>query len=206
MTLLRPIPARVCAAAAALLLGVAMLAAPAGAAPKKGKRGPLQVNETVNQLVPGASDTAAGVLRSTITVGKKFKGQTIGDVDATVQTTGAVPGAAEALTARLSAPNGATTTLFLMLGGQSIGPLTLDDESPVQICAATGPFFCTDPAASLVFPYIGTAAPFFSSLRILDRGPVRGTWTLTVLDDFAGGAKSVLNAWGLRITPRRPVR
>jgi hypothetical protein len=206
MTRSQPTVARICRVAGALVLCLGMLAAPAWAAPKKGKRGPVQGSQTAPLVVPDATDAGAGVVRSTISFGKKFKGQTIGDVDVTVQTTGAIPGAAEALTVRLTAPNGATTLLFNGLGGQSIGPLTLDDESPVKICGNTSPP-CPDPVVALVFPYIGTAAPSFSTMRILDRGPIRGTWTLSVLDVFPFGAPtSVLNGWSLRIAPYRPVK
>jgi subtilisin-like proprotein convertase family protein len=205
MTRSQPTVARICRVAGALVLCLGMLAAPAWAAPKKGKRGPVQGSQTAPLVVPDATDAGAGVVRSTITFGRKFRGQTIGDVDVTVQTTGAIFGAAEELTVRLTAPNGATTRLFNGLGGQSIGPLTLDDDSPVKICGSTSP--CTDPAASLVFPYIGTAAPSFSTMRILNRGPIQGTWTLSVLDVFQfGGATSVLNGWSLRIAPHRPVK
>ena len=190
-----------------VVFAVACIAPGSAAAAKgKGKGGnrsaPVTASTVVNQLVPNASTTDAGVVRSTITFGKKLRGRSIGDVDVTVQTTGVVPQAAEDVTVRLSAPNGATTTLFVELAGQSIGPLTLDDDTPVRPCASDSPP-CSDPDQALLFPYIGTAAPM-GSFQIMERGPIRGTWTLTILDVFGfGGRTSVFNSWGLRITPGR---
>jgi hypothetical protein len=201
----RPARHRAVAVAAFALLGVTLLAGVADAKRKGAKpRGPVETTKTVGQLVPDAGPTTAGVLRSTITIGgKRLKGKSIEDVDATVKTTGVGPGAAEDFGVRLTAPNGATTTLFNELPGQSVGPLTLDDESPVYMCLSDAPP-CGDPDRSLVFPFAGTASGE-GDLQIFDRGPIRGTWTLTAQDDFTSGM-TVLDFWSLRITPRRPAK
>jgi hypothetical protein len=41
---------------------------------------------------------------------------------------------------------------------------------------------------------------FFNGLKM------RGTWTLTVLDDNDDNVTSVLNAWGLKIKAAKPVK
>lgn len=195
---------RAAAAAACALLGMTLLAGVADAKRKGAKRGgPVEMTKTVAQLVPDASMTAAGVLRSSITIGKQLKGKSIGDVDATVKTTGVGPEAAQDLGVRLTAPNGATATLFNELPGQSVGPLTLDDESPVLICGTDSPP-CSDPDATLLFPFFGTASAE-GELQIFDRGPIRGNWTVTATDDFTSGT-TVLDFWSLRIAPRTPAK
>src|SRR5262249_31268701 len=112
-------------------------------------------------------------------------------------------------TARLTAPNGATAWLLnFNLAGQSVGPLTLDDDTPVFLGG-------TSPSPSpfvLTSPYAGTAQPACAfvnggcPLRVLNDGPATGAWTLRVYD---GGAPpplltSVLNNWRLTVVAGRP--
>src|SRR5689334_11467470 len=89
---------------------------------------------------------------STITVGKKFKGKTVADVNLTgLQTTGSGTGAADDLFFKLTAPNGRTVQLIGSffpgngIGDQNIGPLTIDDDSPVAICDSDT-LSCRDPS------------------------------------------------------------
>jgi subtilisin-like proprotein convertase family protein len=192
---------------AVALIG-AMALAPAADAKKKGKKiKKVNVTNTVTAPVPDRDpgpDTPFGVLTSTIDAGKEFKGLEIRDVNVTVQTTGVDEGASEDLTAKLTAPNGAHTTLFSFLFGAdtatstSIGPLTLDDEAPLDL--GRGP---ADNPTDLFTPWVGAAAPDGNPLNVMDNGPVTGTWTLTVLDTGAGNT-SVLNSWTLNVVTGRP--
>lgn len=88
-----------------LVAGVA-LGSPVAGAKKKVKRvGPAEATLSANQAIPDAVPFGGpGVLRSPITVGQRFKGRTIADVNVTVQTTGATAMAAEGLAIRLTSP------------------------------------------------------------------------------------------------------
>lgn len=139
---------------------------------------------------------------STIDVGRKFKGKKIRDVNVTLQTSGNGATAAIDLDAFLTAPNGATVNLFVGLSGQSVGPLTFDDESPFNI--GFGPP-CVDPTA-LCPPYIGTGEPL-GQLATMDGGQAKGTWTLQVLDDGTTATRaSILNLWQLNVTAGKPYK
>jgi hypothetical protein len=177
---------------------------------KKNKNpgGTVDLTMPVNAQVPDATATTNGVLISTINVpsAKPFIGTEVRDVNVTLQTTGSASGAATQVTARVTAPNGATSWLFSGLSGQSIGPLTLDDESPNYLGGATS----TSPN-SLASPYAGTAQPNCAFVRggcplsILDNGPATGVWTLRVYDIVAApAATSVLNSWRLTMVAGRP--
>ena len=102
----------------------------AAAKKKKKAGGTVDITKAVNQQVPDATATTNGVLVSTIDVGgKKFKGTKVRDVNVTLQATGSAGDAADDLTVRLTAPNGATTWLFgNELVGQSFGPFAMLDE------------------------------------------------------------------------------
>jgi hypothetical protein len=196
-----------CALVASLVLA---LGGPAAAKKKHHKGGPAVVTVPLNAAIPQATGTAPnirwGTLRSDIVIGKKFKGKKIGDVNVTVQTTGAGPDAAEDLRMRLTAPNGATTDIVQFLDGQSIGPLTLDDDTTVDTCAGPPPP-CDDPLRSLNPPYAGTSRPD-GDLSILDSGPIKGTWRLSAFDtdNFYANRISTLVSWTLTVTPERPVK
>ena len=99
---------------------------------KKKGGGTANITKQVNLPVPDATATTNGLLASTIQVrGKRFKGSVIRDVNVTLQTTGLSAQSAGQIDVRLTAPNGMTTWLLgNNLAEQSIGPLTLDDESP----------------------------------------------------------------------------
>jgi hypothetical protein len=209
-------------AALAAALVLCMTAPSADAAKKKRKRagGTLEVTKVVNAPIPDRGPTAAGgihgLLASTIDVGKEFKGRRIRDVNVTVQTLGATAympnssGPASHLQGILRAPDGAHTTLFNGLfppintvtftspPNPSIGPLTLDDESPLGL----GNFDPTNPTR-LYRPWAGTARPDGKALAVMDNGPARGTWTLQVLDD-QNGETSNLVQWTLRVATGRP--
>ena len=103
---------------------------------------------------------------------------------------------------RLTAPNGATVFPFSLMIGASIGPLTMDDETPVQTCADPNPP-CFDPDRTLGPPYAGTAST--GDLFRLDGGPMRGTWMLRVVDLFPMET-STLVFWRLNVMPERPAR
>jgi hypothetical protein len=200
-------------AAPAVLLALALLATSllgaAAAHSKKKHRGSRVVNITqpVNAAIPDRGSQVPGVdglLVSQIVVGKKFKGKSIGDVNVTVQTTGGGPDAASDVLPYMSSPNGNTIGLFSGLGGQSIGPLTLDDEAGRGICTFDPPPCRFDPFDTLLAPYAGTAEPS-TPLSRFDRGPVRGVWTLWAKDQGNGGL-STLVSWTLNVTPARPVK
>ena len=174
-----------------LMLAAVALLIPGPASAKEAK--PLSETQTVNQPVPDASAASIGVLESTINAGKKFKGLKIRDVNVTVQTTGSAAGAANNLVARSTAPNEATVTVFSNLGGQNVGPLTLDDESPLTLTGGTA-----SSARVLGQPYIGTAQPGSAigpaagrPLWLMDNGSgVKGTWTLSIADVTGVGVTS----------------
>jgi len=173
---------------------------------KKGKKkGPSRVDitRTVNQPIPDGSGTAYGVVTSTINVGKKFKGKRIRDVNVTIHTSGTPPStiAAGDITARLFPPNGARVTLVQSLSGISIGPLTLDDESPRELGGSSP---SPDPDL-LLAPYIGSAQPEGRPLSVMDDGPARGVWTLKVYDHAAADL-STFNSWRLTVQVGPPYK
>jgi len=202
----------------------------AAAKKKKNKNpgGTVDITMPVNAQVPDASGTFPnvknGVLTSTINVpsAKPFIGTVIRDVNVTVQTTGSTPGtgtppvggSASQLDFRVTAPNGTTSWLFgaeagSSVSGASIGPLTIDDETPTQLTR-------TPPADSTQLgpPFNGTAQPDpFTSLGpaalwIMDGGPATGAWTLRVYDVIAPSPveTSVLNSWRITVVAGKPFR
>jgi hypothetical protein len=199
----------------ALCVGVGFAAGDAGAKKKK-KKAPSVFSQTVNvnQAVPDIPPVSAPSvpLVSTLTVGKKFKGKTVGDLNVTgIQTTGSGTGAASDLAFNLTAPNGRTVLLDgASVGDVSIGPLTLDDDTPTSICDDTT-LTCDDPNATLLQPFAGTANLLnfrngdSGPLSVFNGIPMRGTWTFRIWDNSTPGTTSVLNKWGLQITAARPV-
>jgi len=190
----------------AVLVVAIAAAAPTAVAKKPG--GTLRVTKPVNALVPdkgpGANDPY-GHMTSTIVVGKKFKGRRIRDVNVTVQTSGVsgqVP--TNDLDVLLTAPSGATTEVFQNLFSlgppyvTTIGPLTVDDESPLGLGRGQA-----DNPTELFSPYTGTARPTSGALADLDDGPVRGTWTLEVLD-IDDNETSRLDFWKLEVVTGKP--
>jgi hypothetical protein len=200
----------------AVTVGAGAVAAGAGAAKKKKAKtgGVVDITQQVNATIPDATATTNGLVASSIVVGgKKLKGTRVRDVNLTLQTTGSNTNAAGQLNARLTSPNGTTTWLFgdsaSQIQGASIGPLTLDDETPVNL-GGLPPALDT---LTLVAPYAGTAQPnCFSSqgactLSAMDNGPVAGIWTLRVSDSGTfGAATSVLNNWRLTVVAGRAFR
>jgi subtilisin-like proprotein convertase family protein len=193
----------------AVFAALLAIAAPAADAKKKGGKkggGVVNVTKVVNAPIPDAVEFGPeGVLTSTIDIGKRFKGKRIRDVNVTVQTvglTGTTPG--DDLVATLTAPNGATQPLFRNLFGTgalpsvSIGPLTLDDETPLDALGGQA----SAPTLFLYNPWAGAAAPE-GSLFAMDGGPVAGTWTLTV-SDTADEETSALSPWRLNVVAGRP--
>jgi subtilisin-like proprotein convertase family protein len=189
--------------ALALCLTLGLSAGVAEAKKKKQKvGGKAVITKTVNGAIPDATGPPlnGGILNSTIKLGgKRFKKTRIRDVNVTVQTTGAsgVDPAGD-LIASLTAPNGATTYLFVVsLSGLSAGPLTLDDESSMLLGGGPPPA----PFPFLAEPYAGTAQPqgmgFGSAcLCVMDGGKATGKWVLRVFD-VGIGETSVLNSWKL---------
>jgi hypothetical protein len=201
--------------AVAALAVVLVLAAGLGeaSAKKKGaKAKPFQATKVLTAPIPdGVLDVRSTPLRSTIAVPKKYKGKVVGDVNVTrIQTTGSEAPAAAHLIASLIAPNGRTVVLFEGKGDQSLGPWTLDDDTPVSICNQPAAAPCLSPNQSLQQPFAGTSnlayndGPSLPPLQGLNGVPMRGKWTLTI-SDVAPGATSTLNRWGLKINPARPV-
>jgi hypothetical protein len=197
--------------ASAIVTVVALIVAPATLA-KGGKvKAALAITKPVGAMVPEAAPDPGpyGLLTSTIDVGKRYRGRLIRDVNVTVQTTGVTGNnPSNDLSAYVTAPNGATTALFFGLGGidpgtaVSIGPLTLDDDTPIHLFSVFNP---GDPLA-LKPPFAGTAMPE-QTLASLEGGPVRGTWALRVVDDASGGAEtSRLDLWGLSVLTGKAYR
>ena len=190
----------------------------ASADAKKKKKGPsvYQATQSPNAAIPNnsASPAPSTPFVSTFTVGKKFKGKTVGDVNVTgITTTGSGPGAADDLGFRITAPSGRSVTLIKPgIGDQNIGPLTLDDNTPVAICDRDPSSPCQYFPQQLNRPFAGTANLEFlgtagtGPLAAFDGLSMRGNWLLTVWDQFTTGTTSVLNSWGLKITAERPVK
>jgi hypothetical protein len=202
--------------ALALFLALAATAFLAGGADAKKKGGGkpkvFAAQQTVNSPIAEATGGSASVpLRSTITVPKKFKGLDVADLNVTgIRTTGSAAGAANDLTARLTAPSGRTLLLFTNKGDQSLGPWTLDDDTKTEICDSTPASPCVNPLQSLFRPFAGTSnlanndSPFWIPLATFNGLKMRGTWTITFADVSAMGATtSVLNSWGLSIRPAK---
>jgi hypothetical protein len=190
----------------ALILGVTAGLATGGLAQakKKKKKSPtadvtVQVNQQVPVSTPGPPGRN-GRLVSTTTLGGKFKGQEIKDVNARITASGADVGG---LALRLSAPNGDTTCLLGCangLFGTQIGPLTLDDETPI-ILSGANPAFFQDPD-QLFSPYAGTAEPE-GTLSHLDGGASKGTWTLRAANADPSNPVTI-SQWGIHVTTHRP--
>ena len=94
------------------------------------------------------------------------------------------------------------------MGGPSLGPLTLDDDTRTSICNNTVDN-CADPDQTLLRPFAGTAnlGWLFNGLgplSIMNGQRMRGTWTFSVFDGN-NGSTSTLNTWGLKIKAAKPV-
>jgi subtilisin-like proprotein convertase family protein len=175
----------------------------------------IAVNAAVPDVPPAGPSTP---VRSTITVPKKFKGKVVGDLNILgIQTTGNATGAAADLRMKLTAPNG--RTIYVLgsnsptrgIGDVSIGPLTIDSDSPISICDQANPANCGDPAQRLNRPFAGTANELglgnqsTGGINAMNGVSMRGTWTFTVFDQHDIGQTSVFNGWGLQITAAKPV-
>jgi hypothetical protein len=201
---------------AALVATAALLLAGPAAAVKGGKKSrTFERSLTPNLAIPDAAPGGFyGIARSELRVPKKFKGKVVADVNVTgIQTTGSGITAANDLWLVLVAPNGRTLIMTFGLGGQSIGPLTLDDDSANSLCTSPTPTpQCSlqDPD-SLGRPFAGTANLAFrgngtGTLSYFNGLKMRGTWTLMVVDDNDDDVTSVLNGWGLKIKAAKPVK
>jgi subtilisin-like proprotein convertase family protein len=193
-------------ALAALAAGIAATLALAPAAQAK----KIEITKTGGPI-PDAIDQPMlidipGILTSTITVGKTGKAKKIRDVNFTFQTLGTSgTSPVEDLEVRLIAPNGSRSIGFSNLDGfsaatsQSIGPLTLDDESRLNL----GSDQPSNPN-QLYAPWFGTATPM-TRLGVMDNSAARGTWTLLVHDRASTGT-STLVSWGLTIQTGKPFK
>jgi subtilisin-like proprotein convertase family protein len=193
------------------LVAIAALTAGTAQAKKTGKvGGTIDITRTVNAPIPDATTTTNGLLVSTIDIsGKRFKGTRVRDVNVTLQTTGAAADSARDLEARVSAPDQSTSWLLSDLSGQSVGPLTLDDQT---ITFLDGSPPSPSPFA-LVSPYVGTAQPDCVELHggcplgVMNDHPASGTWTFRIYDNsMAAGRTSILNFWRLHIVTGKPYR
>lgn len=204
------------------LFGSAMIGGTAQAKKKKKSKG-ATVTKAVNLPIPDAvgnpgppvTTVLDGKLATSLAVSKKFKG-TVGRVAVTFQTTGLAAGAAGDLFGRLIAPDGTTVGIFNNLGGQSIGPLTIQSNSSALICSfdpattVPPPPPCLNPDQTVNPPYLGTAGD--SSLNLFAGVKMKGNWQFVVYD---GGYNtgiapdtvktSILNSVSLKITPQKPV-
>ena len=187
----------------------------AGASAKKKQKQKSSFSQAKTVTLAIADDAAAGAsteVTSTITVGKAFKGRTVGDVNLTgLRTTGVGADAADDLIITLVGPTGRAVQLTDgSLIGQSIGGLTLDDDTRTSTCDDITPP-CEDPVHTLNSPFAGTAnlrelsTEGTGPLNAFDGTRMKGAWTLHVVDVATAGETSTLNAWGLKITPAKPV-
>jgi hypothetical protein len=196
----------------AICIAVAMASGNALAKKKKSKAKVFNGSSAPNLVVP---DSPAGngqetFVTSAITVPKKFKGKTVGDLNITgIRTTGDTADSADGLDLMLVGPAGRSVLFDAgALNGQSIGPVTFDDDTPTSFCADPP---CSDPDATLMYPYAGTTnlVGVFSGdqgpLNVFNGSPMRGTWNLYAWDNDDGGI-NVINTWGLQITAAKPVR
>jgi subtilisin-like proprotein convertase family protein len=183
-------------------LGVGVSASSA-VAQKKKKKGPGAVDVTLTTNLPITDETLDGIdgiTRSTINVGKRFKGKRIRDVNVTIQAIGTGTNPVSDLDFQLQAPNGTATVLVDGLSpGDLLGPLTLDDETFVFPTAGATP---VDPTG-LYAPWQGTAYPEGTPLSAMDNGPVRGAWNLVIRDDDDGGTNTLV-FWRLNVVAGKP--
>jgi hypothetical protein len=171
---------------------------------KKKKKKSANVAKVSNNTPRAIPDRAApinsqwGRLDTTLTVGKKFKGKTVGTLELTFQTTGDSMNAAGDLEVDITAPNGYRLPGDWWdndIGGQSVGPLTITPNSPVRTCDDPVPPCAQD--QTLNRPFAGTVGDnTFQWFRGL---PMRGNWVVTALDT-SNGETSVLNSVALKIT------
>lgn len=204
-------------------------------AAKKGKGGP-KVSKPKTVSATGAAGAVpngptSGLVnpipfKGTATIGGKAKGKVINDIDVTLSVSGiAAAGSLNALadlTVRITAPNGATTTVLNggagtnRVGGSFVSGLTLSDQTPVLTCGAGSPAAappppppppCGDPDAILLAPYSGTAAPP-GLLQLLNESPAKGTYTLTAFDNAGAGAgdsgTATITGWSIKVKAVSP--
>ena len=196
-----------CLLALALCVGVGLMAGTAEAKKKKKKAANVNITKQVNQVIPPApsgSPSRTGVLESVITVGKKFKGREVRDVDVTEQYNSSGAGSfVDDIRTYLTAPNGATSELTSNLFGTTVGPLTLNDEARLYLSTS-------DPATSqqsdaFYAPYVGSAQPWYIPLNVMDAGPVKGNWTLWALNfDSNTNHIHTFVAWTLKVATQAP--
>jgi hypothetical protein len=189
----------------------------ASAEAKKGKKkaAPTFFQQSVSPNAAIPDDVATGPsipLNSTITVGKKFKGKVVGDVNVTgIKTTGSADLAADDLGFSITAPSGQRVILLgpTFISGASIGPLTFDDDTFTELCYSPP---CQYAPETLNPPYAGTANLLYNGsagtgpLAQLNGSSMKGVWTFTAWDQEDVGRTSILNGWGLQITARKPVK
>lgn len=189
-------------------------------AKKKKKKTPtvFSATDNANLSIPDDQPTGNSIpVSRTLTVGKKFKGKVVGDVNVTgIRVTGSATDSADDVGLYLTAPDGTNVLLInpTGIGDQTIGPLTFDDDTNVAICDRTVP--PGDPCPfyneSLNRPFAGTANLLFQGsggtgpLSAFDGGPMKGTWRMTAWDEDDIGKTNVLNSWGLQITAKKPVK
>jgi Proprotein convertase P-domain len=199
--------------ALALAAGLTVLG-PTAAGAKKSKT--FERSVAPNAPIPDESPANAPSVpvRSVITVGKKFKGKVIGDLNVLgITTTGSGANALDELQFKLTGPTGRTVYLVSNnntgLPGQNLGGLSIDDDVSTSVCKSMTP--CALPNQSLHSPFAGTVN--LLGLGALSTGPLaafndlrmRGDWTLTVWDND-DPTTSILNGWGLRIKPAKPAK
>lgn len=191
----------------ALALSVTVgLATGSVAEAKKKKKSPTvaNVSNTTPRAIPDRPadvNSTYGRLDTVLTVGKKFKGKSVGVLELTFQTTGDAPSAADDLRIDITAPNGYRLPgdwWDNSIGGQNIGLLTITPNSPARTCDSPSPPCAQDPFQTLNRPFAGTVGDnTFQWFRGL---PMRGNWTVTALDRTHND-NSVLNSVALRIFP-----
>ena len=194
----------------ALCMVGALAAGPAVAKKKKSKASVFAGSVSPNLAVPEVASGPEPIVTSALTVPKKFKGKSVGDLNITgVQTTGTGSTSANGLDLMLVGPGGRSVLFDAgAMGGQSIGPVTFDDDTQTSFCDDPP---CSDPDATLLRPFVGTTNLAFTfggdtgPLSVLNGTPMRGTWSLYAWDNDSDGDTNVINTWGLRISAAKPV-
>jgi subtilisin-like proprotein convertase family protein len=181
-------------------LALALFALPGAVAAKKGR---VDVTNQANLSIPIGTAATAGLAQSTIEVGNAFKGRRVRDVNVTLHIAGTGANSIAGLYSTLTAPNGASTLLhFSLAPGSLLGPLTLDDESPLSLAAGS-----PQPLAGYLFqPWQNSAQPDGGPLSVMDGGRVKGPWTLSVIDILTAPHTNTLGFWRLEVATGKPLQ
>jgi len=213
------------------LLGGAIFGGTADAKKKGGGGGkPVTVSNNTPTPIPEATlgqiDAGPPAVLGTVAWGKasktlKVKGKksaTIGNVAITFSaaTGGGGTDTLQEFLLRLTAPDGTTEEIVGGLSGIAAGPLTVQPNSPNELCRGeTAPNTpppppCADPNAIVNPPFQGVVGD--PDLRDFNGGKMKGTWTVSAFDTRAANPNppapepvqtNILNGVTLKVTPAK---